>query len=64
MWLGLLLLVVLVVWAVSTLSMGRGGNQSPPAAQETPLDILQKRYARGEIDREEYEQRRRDLQGP
>jgi putative membrane protein len=28
----------------------------------TPLDILQERYARGEIEREEYEQKRRDLE--
>jgi putative membrane protein len=29
----------------------------------TPLDILEERYARGEIDREDYLQRRKDLGG-
>lgn len=28
----------------------------------TPLEIVQERYARGEIDREEYEQKKRDLE--
>jgi putative membrane protein len=27
----------------------------------TPLDILKERFARGEIDKEEYEERRRTL---
>ena len=38
---------------------------SPPgrsARDKTPLEILQERYARGEIDREEYEQKKRDLE--
>ena len=30
--------------------------------RETSLEILQKRYARGEISKEEYEQMRQDLQ--
>lgn len=29
---------------------------------KTPLEIVQERYARGEIDREEYEQKKRDLE--
>lgn len=28
---------------------------------ETPLEVLQKRYARGDLSKEEYEQKRRDL---
>jgi putative membrane protein len=28
---------------------------------KTPLEIVQERYARGEIDRDEYEQKKRDL---
>ena len=39
-------------------------NQTqPPQADQTPLEILKARYARGEISREEYDQMRRDLEG-
>ena len=38
---------------------------SPPAApgQKASLQILDERYARGEIEREDYLQRRQDLRG-
>jgi len=39
-------------------------NQSGPApTSQTPLDLLKARYARGEINREEYDQMRRDREG-
>ena len=39
-------------------------NQSRPAqTEQTPLELLKARYARGEISREEYEQVRRELEG-
>jgi uncharacterized membrane protein len=39
-------------------------NQTWPAENsQTPFEILKARYARGEINREEYEQMRLDLEG-
>lgn len=56
-------IIVLVVLAVRWL--GGGGHGSSPHAQtpsaRTPLDILEERFARGEIDKDEFEERRRVL---
>ncbi len=35
----------------------------PGQTSRTPLELLNERYARGEISREVYEQMRRDLEG-
>ncbi|TLF52594.1 SHOCT domain-containing protein [Halomonas urmiana] len=51
--------IALAVPLVRGLTRGRGETMSQ--RRSTALDLLQERYARGEIDREEYEQRRRDL---
>ena len=53
--------VVMVVLLLRWLGgLGHGGAlHSPPG--KTPLDILQERFAKGEIDREEFEARRRVL---
>ncbi|MBU4121702.1 MAG: SHOCT domain-containing protein, partial [Proteobacteria bacterium] len=34
-----------------------------PTQNESPLDILKRRYAKGEIAREEYERMKKDLEG-
>ena len=34
----------------------------PPRRAKTPMDILKERFARGEIDKEEFEERRRILE--
>lgn len=62
---GLILTILLVVGLVHVLN-GRGQNINDlisPANKEhkSPLDITQERYARGEIDKETYEQLRHDL---
>jgi putative membrane protein len=55
-WGALILGVVVVVrWLGG--APGRGGS-----APETPLEILRRRYAAGEIDREQYEQMRQVLE--
>jgi len=38
------------------------GNTRNSYDNETPMEILKKRYARGEIDEEEYERRRNELE--
>ncbi len=62
MWIVWLLLIGLVVWAVVQ-AVGSGGSRSgtsqPP--QKTPLQILEERYARGEIGRDEFERMKKDL---
>ncbi len=45
-----------VVWGISQVS---GGGRSRD--EESPLDVARRRYARGELTREEFEQLRRDL---
>ncbi len=45
--------VYLVKWLV---------GQGIPTRPESSLDILKKRYARGEISKQEYEDMKRDLQ--
>ena len=41
----------------------RGRRQPPGPRSDDPLEILRQRYARGEIDEEEFERRRRTLGG-
>jgi len=49
----------LIVWAIVSLTSGR----APAEGRETlaPLELAKRRYARGEISREEFEQLRKDL---
>jgi putative membrane protein len=49
--------VALIVWAVNRFSSG--SHQS--AGNQSPREILQARYARGEITREQYQQMLADL---
>ena len=50
--------VALAKWLLSA-GDSRGGFRGPG---KSALDILKERYARGEINREQYEQMRRDLE--
>ncbi|MGC1402255.1 MAG: SHOCT domain-containing protein, partial [Thermodesulfobacteriota bacterium] len=55
------LLVVLIVLLIRwLLSSGQGANRGHGGG-ESALEILKKRYARGEIDKEEFEAKKKDL---
>ena len=49
------IIIGLVVWVVNRLGGGRGEEAS------TPLEIARRRYARGEITKEEFDRLRHDL---
>ena len=55
-WLLGLAVLILLVWIVARAAGGPSWR-----TDETPEQILKRRYARGEIDREEYERRLSDL---
>ena len=52
--LGLVLIIVLAVWLLRRSPSGGAGG-------ETALDILKKRYAKGEISREDFECMKQEL---
>jgi putative membrane protein len=57
---GYLLIAIVLVAAVVWLVGGEFARGPGPA--KSALDILKERYARGEIGKEEFERKRRDLQ--
>lgn len=60
MWIIWILIIVAVVFVLKTM-MGNGSSGSG-AKSESPLEILQRRYASGEIDEQEFKQKRKQLE--
>ncbi|MCK5053601.1 MAG: SHOCT domain-containing protein [Anaerolineales bacterium] len=70
-WIGLIInlviivgVILLIVWIVRRITAGGASftsNQSSEGAHSSPREILDIRYARGEIDRELYQQMLSDL---
>ncbi len=65
-WFGLmhllwLALIVLAIVALVRLSFGRGVRGFDRIEEDRALAILRERFARGEIDKAEFEARKRDL---
>ncbi len=60
MWVFWILLFIIIVALVKVIGPGSG---SPPATPDkSPVEILKARYARGEIDEEEFNRRRHELE--
>lgn len=59
-WVSILLIIVIIVALIRWLA-NLGKSSAHQAAQKTPLEILKERYARGEINREEFMQKKQDI---
>ncbi len=63
-----ILIIVILVWAVIQFT-GKNSSNNPfssnqphsQSGEETSLEILKKRYARGEVTKEEFDKMKRDL---
>lgn len=67
-WMFLMMIIVVVAVVVGVVFLVRGVTTQGQTPRSTvpegpsPKDILKRRYAAGEIDREEFQQRLRDLE--
>jgi putative membrane protein len=59
-WIIGLIFIAVIIWGIFR-PPGQNNIIKKPENQHTALDILNERYARGEIDKEEYEIKKRDL---
>jgi len=66
MWFGMgwgwiigLIVLALVIWAIVRIT-GRSSG-APEQSSKTPMTILKERYASGEITKEEFEEKKKDL---
>ena len=53
--------VIIVAVVVLVRAFARPSDSSGNVRDKTPMEILRERYARGEIDKSEFEQKRADL---
>jgi len=60
MWIFWVLIIVALIWLIAFAARSRSAS-GPPGHDKSALEILKERYARGEIDHEEFEQKKQDL---
>ncbi len=61
-WLFGLIVLILVIWAVTRgINAGSHHSHSTPVEKKSALDILKERYARGEINKEEFQEKKHDI---
>jgi putative membrane protein len=63
MFMGMIPIIVLIAAVVWWLTKGDKANERGVAIKETPLEILKRRYADGEIAKEQFESMKKVLEG-
>lgn len=58
MWLVWILLIIAILWVLAMIS---GSKSDPSKGQKTALEILEERYAKGEINQQEFLKKKKDL---
>ncbi len=58
-WIVWLIIIVVIVWVV--FQFKSDNREHYYKSSESPLDIIKKRYANGEISKEEFERMKKDL---
>ena len=70
-WIFMLIFGCLIVWAIIVLVRGGFGNghmcghdhgDDMHGKDNSPLEILKERYAKGDIDKKEFEEKKKDLE--
>lgn len=62
-WLFIIVFWILIIFAIVALIRGVSGERYERREKEkTALDILKERYAKGEISKAEFEEKKRDLE--
>jgi putative membrane protein len=56
-----LVAVAIVVFIRWLMRQGQGGHGGHGDHQKSPMEILKERYAKGEIDKAEFEEKKKDL---
>jgi putative membrane protein len=56
------LMILVIILLIRRIRISKGNGREPGLAAESALDILKKRYARGEINKEEYWGKKKDLE--
>ena len=58
-WIIGLVILILLIWLIT--KAVNSGNPSSPQQSKSALEILKERYAKGEIDKEEFESKKRAI---
>ena len=59
-WIIGIVVLIAIIWPVS--QRFRNNSATPREPGKTALDILKERYAQGEINKQEFEERKRDIE--